>query len=189
MKDSLTAFTRKVGYIACVVVVLHVVLALVSLFLPRHVAMHMPLISFYRKMVVLGPYFQAFRLTSSWHLLVSTKQNGSWSSLVDHTDDDFKQYSRQPWRYDLLHSGDYENFAAWEVSVKDQKSIGEVSAQRHFRALNQYVVHELIDGPVDSVMLVYVCHTYRPDHKNYQVDTLFNYRYDPRSIPISKAID
>ncbi len=170
---------------ACMLLGLHVFIAISSLLLPAHYS-PLKLITFYRKHILVGPFFQDERIKYTSHLYVSYLKDGKWSLPHDYAYENFIYYTQHPWRYDKLHEGDYEAYAAWSLSeVKASK----VHSSKAFRELNQYVTAALIKRAVDSVSIVYLRKHYQPETDDFRMDTLFVYQYDPGKVHAGKKLD
>ena len=185
VNEPLTAFRVKVARITCVLIGIHLSLALVSLLLPAEYSPS-KVITLYRKYILVGPFFQDKKITHSTHLYVAYFTEGKWTTPRDYGFEDYIHYTKYPWRYDKLHGGDYATYAAWSVSKVRQQNI---KSSKSFRELNQYVTSALIRRQVDSVSLVYLEKHFQPKEDNYRLDTLFVYKYDPRNIDAGKKLD
>jgi len=101
--------------------------------------------------------------------------------------ENFMFYIERPWRYDKLHFNDFERYISHQVaSQRNSKQFGEIRKSRAFRELNQFLLQEFIQRPVDSVSLVYGFNLYLPEVKTFQFDTIFKYTYNPKDIAPSK---
>lgn len=167
---------------ALILVLIHMLLAVLTAFLPpKHIKSNI-VASFYNQLILLGPFFQESRITSSPHLYVRFKRKDVWSSYRDYASENFLIYKRNPWNYYRLHHSDFQRYITHEVGQQKTKGFNEVINSRGFRELNQHVVDELIDGPVDSLTLLYVVNTYLPESKSSRLDTIFSYTYNPNQV-------
>ncbi|MEJ7645507.1 MAG: hypothetical protein WKF87_13000 [Chryseolinea sp.] len=185
MNEPRTAFRKLVGRITFLLIVLHVSIAVISLLLPQDYA-PLKLITFYRKYILIGPFFQDKRIRHSTHLFVAYHKDGKWSDARDYANDDFVYYTNHPWRYDKLHAGDYASYGASSLSTVKQSNI---QASRAFRELNQYVNEVLIRQQVDSVSITYLKKHYLLEKGDFRLDTLFVHRYDPSKVDAGKTLD
>lgn len=96
-------------------------------------------------------------------------------------------YRQHPWRYNKLHFNDFERYISDRVGneYKSKKGI-DIKKSRRFRELNQFVLQELIQKPVDSVSLVYGFNLYLPESITVQFDTTFSLMYNPNYIAPAK---
>src|ERR671913_355964 len=70
------------GTVTCLMLLLHVLFAIVIILSPGASRLN-PLLNFYRRFVVLGPFFDERRIVSSSHVLISRYEQGSWSEATD----------------------------------------------------------------------------------------------------------
>ena len=82
MHDSPRKIASILGTVACLTLLLHIVLAAVIIISPNASRLS-PVLGFYRRFVVLGPFFDEARIISSPHLLISEYKNGAWSDDMD----------------------------------------------------------------------------------------------------------
>jgi hypothetical protein len=185
VNESPTAFKRKVGRIASLLIGAHLLVAFFCLFAP---ADYNPfrLVGLYRKFILVGPFFKDEHIRYTNHLYVSHYGRGKWTVPRDYGHEAFDYYTRHPWRYDKLHEGDFAAYGAWALSGVRQS---DIRSSKAFLELNNYVTSELIGRPVDSVALVYVRRQYHPAKKTVAIDTIFEHIYNPRTIHGGKKMD
>ena len=182
-----TSFNKKIGATACVILLLHILLSIFAVTAPKQWVNANPLTGLYDKLILLGPFFHESRIKSSPHLYVSYQIHNSWSPARDYGVENFALYRERPWRFDKLHSNDFERYISYQVGSQDKsRHFQEVSASKAFRELNQFVLQELIQQPVDSVTLVYGVNTYLPESRTFRFDTILNYSYNPGAIAPAK---
>ncbi|MEJ1241905.1 hypothetical protein WBG78_27410 [Chryseolinea sp. T2] len=86
MRDRRTIFS-VFGTLICLAIAVHVLLALIIIISPETSRVS-PALKFYRRFVVLGPFFQQPRIGSKSHLMVSQQVNGTWSVPTDYACED-----------------------------------------------------------------------------------------------------
>jgi len=183
-----SSLKSRIGAAAIVVVILHIAFSVVVLRSSRK-QNSSGLRSLYSHLILLGPFFQESRITSSPHLYISYKVNDSWSPVADPGIANFTFYREHPWRYDKLHYSDFERYIALQVGQKARsKEFQDVQHSRPFRELNHFILREVIREPVDSVSIVYGLNFYSPETKAMRFDTVFNYTYNPNVIGPAKNL-
>jgi len=138
-------FKKKIGIAACLVILLYVLACLLIIILPEKVVYSNPATSLYRRLILLGPFFQESKIKASAHLLISSYQNGSWSQFIDYGHKNRGEYLKRPWRYDKLHSNDFEQYITRQMaSPKKLRHVEEVKGSKSFRELNQFILSQYI---------------------------------------------
>jgi hypothetical protein len=182
-----SSFGKKIGIAACLAIMLHILLCLLVLILPQRAVVANPITSLYRTFMIIGPFFYEARIKSTPHLLVSVYRDGSWSLPIEHRMNSLRAYRQQPWRYDVLRKYDFEEYIASQVgTIKKRHDFDKVMRSKAFRELNQFVVLEYTDKPVDSLSLLYVVKVYSTMENSYKSDTIFNFTYNPADIAPGK---
>ena len=100
--------------------------------------------------------------------------------------ENFKEYQRMPWRYDLLKKNDFEEYAAYQIRSLKKKDIDAVKRSRPFRELNQFILRQHGESNVDSVSLRHFIKVYLPESESFRYDTIFAYTYSPHEIGRAK---
>jgi hypothetical protein len=188
VKDaSNLSFKRKIGLAAFVIVLLHVLLSVFILFTPKSVANSNSIGRTYNRLMLVGPFFDEARIKTSPHLYVLYFENETWTPPKDYAMDNFAIYCRRPWRYDKLRITYVERYLSNKVGqTRKTYDFDEVKDSRVFRELNQFVVHEYLERPTDSITLVYGHSRYFPETHTTRFDTTFTYTYNPNEIAPAK---
>jgi hypothetical protein len=177
----------RIAIIALAGVCLHVVLCLYVVFIPAESLRKNRLISIYRQLFVLGPFFSESRIKSSHHLSVRYKSKEGWSEPREFVNENFVYFSRLPFRLDKLPFNDYEKRLSYIVGNEAQRSSFDiVKKSQAFRELNEFILQEYIIIPVDSMQLIYGWQQYDPRVEKFRLDTVFHYTYNTRTIGKAK---
>lgn len=78
MNNTSRTFPIVAGAMACVLLIGHITLAIIIVVSPQ-ASEGSDLLTFYRRYIVLGPFFQSDRITASPHLIVSEQTDGVWA--------------------------------------------------------------------------------------------------------------
>jgi len=188
VKDASTlSFKRRIGLAAVVIVSLHTLLSLLILFIPKPVANSNSIGLMYNRLMLIGPFFDEARIKTSPHLYVRYFENETWTPPTDYAMDNFAVYCQRPWRYDKLRITYAERYLSNKVGQMNKpRAWDEVMDSRVFRELNQFVVHEYLKRPTDSIRLVYGHSRYFPETHTTRFDTTFTYTYNPNEIAPAK---
>ena len=177
------ATKNRIGSIALVIVLFHMILGLYVAFVPDQFLSSNKLTNAYRRLVVLGPFFTDSRIKQSQFLSVRYLQHHTWSTFRVFGKEHFASYYRRPWQYSNLAYIGYERQLAHSVATEAKsKPFESVRKSVVFRELNEFLVEELIKKQVDSIQLVCGWDYYDPSAKSYLPDTLFVYTYNPNDI-------
>jgi hypothetical protein len=172
-------FKKVLFWMATLFLALHILLAIQSIFfkidfLPGRIN------SFYKKLIVLGPFFSDTRIQTSPHLFVRyPTSSGEWSPFHEAGLANFRDFKNHPWRYDQLKWSDYERYVSRKAytEIRALKYIdgseGMASAE-----LIQYV-RKLPSSEPDSVMLTYIWNTWQPETRSVKTDTAFAVMFKP----------
>lgn len=183
--DSL--FKKKIGIAACLLILLYVATGLLILILPEKVVYSNHATSLYRRLILLGPFFQESKIKASPHLFISSYQNGSWSPFIDYGGRNREEYLKHPWRYDKLHSNDFEQYITRQMaSPKKLRHYEEMKGSKAFRELNQFIVSQYFKEPTDSISLLYGLNLYLPETNSFRFDTIFAFKYNPLTVAAAK---
>ena len=136
--------------------------------------------------MVVGPFFYESNIKSSSHLEIKFYSIDRWSSVKEVRMENFKEYQRMPWRYDLLKKNDFEEYAAYQIRSLKKKDIDAVKRSRPFRELNQFILRQHGESNVDSVSLRHFIKVYLPESESFRYDTIFAYTYSPHEIGRAK---
>lgn len=92
-----------------------------------------------------------------------------------------------PWRFDYLRENDFEEYATFRIeSLKNRNDFGTVKRSKAFRELNQFVLGQHVDSPVDSVSLRHLRKIYLPESDSFRYDTIFSFTYSPDEVDPAK---
>ncbi len=130
--------------------------------------------SFYKKLVILGPFFSDDRIAVSPHLFVSyPSASGVWSPFRDMAQENFNTFQQHPWRYDKLKWSDYERYVMRKANPEVNSST-EIDGSEGAASLEliQYL-NVLHPNKPDSIMLLCVWNTWQPAIKSVKSDTAF----------------
>src|SRR4051812_2920795 len=108
MRDMRRKVSSVLGTLIGLLLLLHIAIALLVVVWPEISKSHRVL-SFYRRFVVLGPFFQESRIVSAPHLLISQYGNGAWSADTDFA---CERVARGAGKYESLRQQSFENFLA-----------------------------------------------------------------------------
>lgn len=137
--------------------------------------------SFYSRLIILGPFFSADRISSSPHLYVSTfSPEDGWSPFRDIAHEHFVKFQQHPWRYNELKWSDCERYLAYK-SYDEIKSLRIIDGSEGTAtvALMQYM-NMCYSSVPDSIRLVYVWNIWQPQSRSIKVDTAFNVVFKPK---------
>jgi hypothetical protein len=186
---NLSRYRKGIASAALVVVVVHLSLCGYFASDTGNQLSHTTVGIFYRRLVLLGPFFSEDRIRSSSHLYVRYKQEGrEWSLFTDESEQSFRGYWRQPWRYDLLMLRNYARSLSSSISaIPKQAPFGEIKGSEDFKKLHAFVVRDFPgDHRIDSIQVVCVTRRYVPEERAVHIDTVFNFNYNPREIGSSR---
>jgi hypothetical protein len=174
---------KRIGLAATVVVALHIVLSLVFTLTPN-AAQHAGLVGLmYKRLMLIGPFFNESRIKTSPHLYIRTYENGRWSSARDFANENYVFFQSHPWRQDMLRMNYFERYISKKVGQRNKPlELGELNESGSFRELNQFVLREYIPHSIDSISLVYGLNRYFPETNTSGFDTTFVYTYNPAEI-------
>ena len=141
----------------------------------------------YNRLVLIGPFFDEARIKTSPHLYIRYFENKAWTPSRDYVMENFADYCRNPWRYHKLRITYFERYLSNRVGLLEiPDQFEEVRTSRVFRELNQFVIHEYIGRPMDSISLVYGHSLYFPETNTSRFDTSFAYTYNPEEVAPAK---
>ncbi len=173
-------FKKVLFWLTALFLTLHLLLAIQTIFLKIDF-LPSKINSFYKKLIVLGPFFSDSRIITSPHLYVSyPSSSGEWSPFRDVGQENFAYFQKHPWRYDHLKWSDYERYASRKAykEIKPLKYIdgseGVASAE-----LVQYV-KRLQSLQPDSTRLIYIWNTWHSESQSIKTDTAFTVIYKPK---------
>jgi len=177
----------RVGLIALAIISIHIAISLYVLVVPFQFQPKHKLVSVYRQLVVLGPFFTESRIKHSHFLSFRYKQHQGWSVTREFTKEQFYAYFNSPWRIDKLSYINYERQLGFAIgAVAARVPFENVKTNSSFRELNEFLVQEIIKAPVDSIQIIYGLDQFIPDTKSYSLDTVFVYTYNPNLIGKAK---
>ncbi|MBL0743659.1 hypothetical protein [Chryseolinea lacunae] len=174
---------RSLGLVVLLLLGVHVLLSAIAFWGPPSLVYSNPITSRYRQLVVIGPFFRTSAIQTSAHLAVRFKTAGTWSAFKDYSGEALLEYNRHPWRYDKLKLMDYEHYLLRSIGkINNRQLTPAAAASRVFQELNQLVLQEYIQQPIDSIELVNTQATYQPETNTHLRDTIFMHRYNPNAV-------
>jgi hypothetical protein len=178
---------RKIGFAAALIVLLHILLSSFILVIPKTISNSNSIGRMYNRAVLVGPFFDEPRIKTSPHLYVRYFENERWTPPRDYAMENFAIYCQRPWRYDKLRITYAERYLSNKLGQMNKpREWDEVKDSRVFRELNQFLVHEYLERPTDSIRLVYGHSQYFPETHTTRFDTTFTYTYNPNEIAPAK---
>ncbi len=173
-------FRKVLFWLATLFFAFHILLALQAIFfkidfLPARVN------SFYKKLIVLGPFFSDSRITTSPHLYVSCpSSSGEWLPFRNVGLENFRDFQTYPWRYDQLKLSDYERYVS-RKAYKEIKALKYIDGSEGIATteLIQYVIR-LQPSQTDSIKIIYIWNTWQPESQSTKTDTAFAVIYKPK---------
>jgi hypothetical protein len=173
----------RIGFIALVIVAIHIFLSVIVFFAPEQILPHNRVVNLYRQLVLLGPFFTESRIKYSHRLAIQYKHDNVWSQPREFGKERFAAYIDQPWKVQHLAYIGYEKMLAAEIAQVTEKHTMElVLKSSSFREMNSFLTNELIKFPVDSIRILYGLDHYHLQQKSFSVDTLFMFTYNPNTV-------
>jgi hypothetical protein len=177
----------RIGLLALIIISSHIILCFSFLFFQTsHGAKH-GMLSTYRQLALVGPFFTESRIKSTRYLSMRCMNNNRWSDFRNLSQEHLAEYRANPWRWDKLAYVGYErHLGAMLETMSKGRTFGEVKNSQVFRELNGFLVEEFLTMPVDSVQLIGHEVTYIPAKGTSLSDTTFLFTYNPASIGKAK---
>jgi hypothetical protein len=176
-----------IGAGALAIILIHVCISLYVLLVPEKKLSHNKIVTIYKQLFILGPFFAESRIKSSHHLSVRYKSQGHWSSSREFVHENFLFFSRHPWRLDRLPYNDYEKRLGYLVSkLAQHQTFEQVKKSSAFRELNSFILQEYVGQPADSINVLYGWQEYNTTKRSHTLNTVFNYTYNPGNIDKAK---
>jgi len=180
---------RRIGIAAAAIALLHVVLSITFLLSPKEAQQSSMIRLMYNQLLLIGPFFNESRIKTSPQLYVRYYENNQWTPVRDVAAENHAYFLRHPWRYDRLRINYFERYMTRRVGQWNSRSdVESVKESRSFRELNQFVLQEYIQRPIDSLSLVYGVSQYYPETNSIRFDTTFAYTFKPSEIGLAKKI-
>jgi len=177
----------RIGLIALIIILSHVLLCFCFLFFPTFPHAQNGLLTTYKQLALVGPFFTESRIKSTRYLSIRYMNNNRWSDFRNLSQEHFAEYRAKPWRWDKLAYMGYErHLGATLETMSKGRTFEEVKNSQTFRELNGFLVEEVISMPVDSVQLIGHEVTYIPANGTSLSDTTFLFTYNPESIGKAK---
>lgn len=167
MSNGLRKFAGILGTLACLMLVLHIAMALLLIAWPE-VSKTNRVLSFYRRFVVLGPFFQEARIVSAPHLLVSQYKAGVWSDKIDFA---CLEVAGADGKYQALRWQSFENSLASRVASTKRND----AHSRARRELENYLRSRPTFTQADSLAVTYIRRS--AVGATVQVDTVYRHRF------------
>jgi len=176
---SLKKFKGILFWFTTVILTIHILLAVSGIFFNVNFLPHQ-LNSFYRKLVVLGPFFIADRIITSPHVYVSTlNSSGEWSPMKDVGYERLLDYQHHPWRLHKLKWSEYERYVAL-------KAYPEIDSLKQIDGREGTFSKELIQyarmcspADADSIKVLYTWNSWQVESKSVKTDTAFYVTFKP----------
>jgi hypothetical protein len=178
--SSRNKFKRILFWFTTIILTIHISLGLSGIFFTINFLPH-KLNSFYKKLVVLGPFFSADRIVTSPHVYISTlASSGEWSPAKDMGLESFLEYRHHPWRFDKLKWNDYEQHVARKAfpEIDSLKQI-DGSEGNFSKALIRYASMSL-PPDIDSIKVLYIWNSWQVESKSVKMDTAFCVTFKPK---------
>ena len=173
----------RIGLIALVIISLQIVFCSYLLFSPKQFRVKNGIVTVYRQLVLLGPFFAESRIKSTRYLSIRYKQRNAWSSIRNLSQEHFAAYHASPWRWDQLAHIGYETDLAYTMgTVAKGRPFEAIKSNSTFQELNGFLIQEFIPMPVDSVQVIGHGITYVPTSQTFLPDTTFVFTYNPHAI-------
>jgi hypothetical protein len=141
-------FAALSGTVICLMLFVHVVLGLIISVDPE-ASKGRPLLKFYRRFVVLGPFFQEPRIVTAPHVWVSFHDNGVWSDGVELNGQAMGETRS---KYAASHYRNFENYLG-ELGARAKQQGGR---KRAIQELEDYFNARTAGRPADSLNVIYV---------------------------------
>lgn len=157
-----------ISALVCLAIVVHILLGVVVAVYPG-VGGNNSLLHFYRRFVVLGPFFSETRIQSKSHLLISQRRDGVWSQLTDYGCEDVADS-----RMNRLSAVQRRAFEVFLLGQKD-RATGPADVSRALRELEAYVLSQERFMEADSFVIADVRRRAMEDQAH--IDTVFQHRF------------
>lgn len=162
-----------VGLVACVLLLVHVLLGVLIVVRPE-ASEGSRLLTFYRRLIVLGPFFQEARIVSSPHLLVRYQKHGTWSDPIDPG---CVEVALTGGEYRALKNRSFEEFLGSRV-IRDRRASRN---RRALRELEHYLRWRAGERQADSLEVAFIFRRQRMASHESQgevyADTMFVHRF------------
>ncbi len=172
-------FRKTLFWVTTIFLTIHILLGSLSIFFNIN---FLPdkLNSFYKKLLVLGPFFTHTRIATSPHLYISYSSSGSWSPFQDVGSKNFADFQQHLWRYNRLKWSDYERYTG-RKAFKEIKSLKHIDGSEGIATaeLIQYISRLQLHTQSDSIKLVYILNTWQPESRSVKTDTAFAVIFKP----------
>jgi hypothetical protein len=176
---QLKRYREKTAVLALTLFAVHLLLCAYFAFAPTARLSRSHIGIFYRRLVLLGPFFGEDRIQTSPHLFARYKEGGEWSPVSDNG----LTHSPTLWQYGGRMKQDYVQYLSRSISRSKNKDPEKIRKTANFKRLHHYLAGKTFAGKEpDSVQLIYVVRWYVPETKVVNADTLFNFKYDPREV-------
>jgi hypothetical protein len=142
-------FAALSGTVICLMLFVHVVLGLIISIAPE-ASKGRPLLKFYRRFVVLGPFFQEPRIVTAPHVWVSFHEHGVWSDGVELNG---RAVNETPTKYAAAQYRTFENYLGELAARAKQRGSGR---KRAIKELEDYFNARTSGRTADSLNIIYV---------------------------------
>jgi hypothetical protein len=146
MRDQRNALSIF-GALVCLAFMVHILLASLVIIMPEASRIN-PVLKFYRRFVVLGPFFPESRIRSKSHLMISQYKDGAWSNPADYACDDIADGIGN--RYLALQRRSFEVF----LTARAARATRDKDRARTLSELEMYVRSQERFSEADSIAIM-----------------------------------
>jgi hypothetical protein len=171
MRQAPRKFSTIPGIMACLVLVMHVLLAAIVVVSPD-VSKGSKVFTFYRRLIVLGPFFQEPRITSSPHVFVSYYVSGAWTPGKDEGCESVAASASQ---YGVVKRRAFEEYLAFQVGRRQPVRLTSRAALE----LENYLGSRERAMGADSIAVAYVVRQGMRDAGGAHIDTVYHFKFKP----------
>jgi hypothetical protein len=171
MRQAPRKFSTILGTVACLVLLLHILLATIVVVSPE-ISKGSKVFTFYRRLIVLGPFFQEPRIVSSPHLFVSHYREGVWTPGKDYGCATVKATGS---RYGEVKRRAFEEYLAFQVGQNQPVNV----TSRAARELEHYLTSREQAMGADSISVAYVVQRGMPQGGGAHIDTVYQFKFKP----------
>jgi len=168
MLPTVRKVSKVVGFAACAAILLHVIVAVIVVVSPD-VSRGSRIFTFYRRFIVLGPFFQEPRIVASPHVFVSHYVDGAWTP---GTDEGCTQVEDPERSYRDLKRRTFEEYLAAQVARRMPVRMSSPAS----RELQAYLRAQVNASTADSIAVAYVFRRSRRDQPAY-TDTVYHFKF------------
>jgi len=168
MPDRPRKVRTLLGTLACLLLLIHVAIALVIVAWPD-ASRRSRVLGFYRRFVVLGPFFQESRIISTQHLLVSQYEKEAWSEGTDFAC--LAVAGKAGGKYEALQRQSFENFLADRAARAKRRDAHSLAV----RELEGYLRSRPAFNRADSIAVAFIRQS--AIGTEVHIDTIYQYKF------------